>query len=106
MAALGKLNARYRGRAPDNPVPPDRKALATTGHSLFMTDIGPLDCLGAIEGGRTYDDLLPLSVDAELDGHLRVLGLQTIVELKRQSTESKDRLMLPVLEETLKRVRR
>jgi hypothetical protein len=105
MAALGNLNARYRGRAPDNPVPPDRRALATTGHS-FMTDIGPLDCLGAIEGGRTYDALLPLSVEAELDGHLRVLGLQTIVELKRQSTESKDRLMLPVLEETLKRVRR
>ena len=36
MAALGKLNARYRGRAPDSPVPPDRKALATAGHSLFI----------------------------------------------------------------------
>jgi hypothetical protein len=103
MAALAKLNARYRGRAPDSPVPPDRKALATLGHSLFMTDLGPLDCLGAIEGGRGYDDLVPLSVEAEMDGHLLVLGLPTIVELKRQSTEAKDRLMLPVLEETLKR---
>lgn len=106
MAALGKLNARYRGRAPDNPAPPDRKALATTGHSLFMTDLGPLDCLGAIEGGRTYDDLVPLAVEADLDGLLRVLGLETIVELKRQSSEAKDRLLLPVLEETLKRLRR
>jgi hypothetical protein len=105
MAALAKLNARYRGRAPDSPVPPDRKALATTGHSLFMTDLGPLDCLGAIEGGRAYDDLVPLSVEAEMDGHLLVLGLPTIVELKRHSTEAKDRLMLPVLEETLKRLR-
>jgi hypothetical protein len=104
MAALAKLNARYRGRSPDSPVPPDRKALATTGHSLFMTDLGPLDCLGAIEGGRTYDDLVPLSVEAEMDGHLLVLGLPTIVELKRQSSEAKDRLMLPVLEETLKRL--
>ena len=104
MAALAKLNARYRGRAPDSPVPPDRKALATTGHSLFMTDLGPLDCLGAIEGGRAYDDLVPLSVEAEMDGHLLVLGLPTIVELKRQSSEAKDRLMLPVLEETLKRL--
>jgi hypothetical protein len=103
MAALAKLNARYRGRAADSPVPPDRKALATQGHSLFMTDLGPLDCLGAIEGGRGYDDLVPLSVEAEMDGHLLVLGLPTIVELKRQSTEAKDRLMLPVLEETLKR---
>jgi hypothetical protein len=69
-----------------------------------MTDLGPLDCLGAIEGGRAYDDLVPLSVEAEMDGHLLVLGLPTIVELKRQSTEAKDRLMLPVLEETLKRL--
>jgi hypothetical protein len=104
MAALAKLNARYRGRAPDSPIPPDRKALATPGHSLFMTDLGPLDCLGAIEGGRGYDDLVPLSIEAEMDGHLLVLGLPTIVELKRRSTEAKDRLMLPVLEETLKRL--
>ena len=39
-----------------------------------------------------------------MDGHLLVLGLPTIVELKRQSSEAKDRLMLPVLEETLKRL--
>lgn len=70
MAALAKLNAA-----------PDRKALATTGHSLFMTDLGPLDCLGAIEGGRAYDDLVPLSVEAEMDGHLLVLGLPTIVAI-------------------------
>ena len=82
----------------------DRMAtLAVRLHSLFMTDLGPLDCLGAIEGGRAYDDLVPLSVEAEMDGHLLVLGLETIVELKRQSTEAKDRLLLPVLEETLKR---
>jgi hypothetical protein len=37
--------------------------------------------------------------------HLLVLGLETIAELKRQSSEAKDRLMLPVLEETLKRRR-
>ena len=103
MAALGQLNARYRGRAADSPMPPDRRALATTGHSLFMTDLGPLDCLGAIEGGRAYEDLVPLSVEAEMDGHLLVLGLETIVELKRQSAEAKDRLLLPVLEETLHR---
>ena len=35
-----------------------------------------------------------------------VLGLETLVELKRQSIEAKDRLMLPVLEETLRRLRR
>ncbi len=104
MAVLTKLNARYRGRDPDRPLPPDRMALATAGHSLLITDLGPLDCLGAIEEGRDYDVLLPLSVVIDLDGKpLRVLGLETIVALKRQSTAAKDRLVLPVLEETLKR---
>jgi hypothetical protein len=52
-----------------------------TGHSLLMTTLGPLDCLGAIEGGRTYDDPVPLSTEIDLDGRrFRILGLQTIVE--------------------------
>jgi hypothetical protein len=42
----------------------------------------------------------------ELDGHpLRVLGLETSVALKQRSNTAKDRLELPVLEETLKRSR-
>ncbi len=50
-----------------------------------------------------YDDLIPLSVTLDFDGrHLRVLGLETLVSLKRASTAPKDRLMLPVLEETLR----
>jgi hypothetical protein len=69
-----------------------------------MTRLGPLDCLGAIEGGRDYDALVPLSVEIELEGHrLLVLRLETIVAIKRESTEPKDRLVLPILEATLKR---
>jgi hypothetical protein len=69
-----------------------------------MTDLGPLDCRGAIENAQTYDDLVPLSVEIALDDRqLRVLGLDTIVALKRASTEPKDRLALLVLEETLRR---
>ena len=80
MSALAKLNARYRGRGSGNRLPPDRSALATAGHSLFMTDLGPLDCLGAIEEGRGYDELVALSLEVALDGRpLRVLGLETIV---------------------------
>ncbi len=106
MAALGKVNARYRGRAPESPLSPDRAALATAGHSLMTTDFGPLDCLGAIEEDRDFDALVPLSLVVDFDGYpLRVLGLETIVELKRKSRSPKDRLALPVLEATLKRGR-
>jgi predicted nucleotidyltransferase len=106
MVALARVNARYRGRAADSPLPPDRAALATVGHSLMTTDLGPLDCLGAIEEDRDFDALVPLSVVVDFDGYpLRVLGLETIVELKRKSRSAKDRLALPVLEATLKRGR-
>jgi hypothetical protein len=104
MAALTAMKARYRGRPASSPLPPDRSALATPGHSLFVTDLGPLDCLGAIEEGLGYEELIPLSIKVEFDGKaLQVLGLETITALKRKSTTAKDRLMLPVLEETLRR---
>ena len=104
MSALASMNARYRGRAPEIPLPADRSARATTGHSLFATDLGPLDCLGAIERGMSYDQLIPLSVVLDLEGRtLRVLGLETLIALKRSSTAAKDRLVLPILEETLRR---
>jgi len=106
MAALARLNARYRGRPASNPLAPDRAALATAGHSLLMTDLGPLDCLGAIEDGMDFDELVPRSIEIDLDGRpLRVLHLETIISLKRRSTAAKDRLALPVLEETLRRSR-
>jgi len=39
----------------------------------------------------------------EISGHpVYVLGLATLIELKRGSTRLKDQLVLPVLEETLK----
>jgi hypothetical protein len=106
MVALGKLEARYRGRGAESPLPADRRALAGTGHSLLMTKLGPLDCLGAIEEGRDYEALVPLSVDVEFnDRRLRVLTLETIVALKRNSTELKDRLNLPIFEAALKATR-
>jgi predicted nucleotidyltransferase len=106
MAALARMSARYRGRAAGESLPPDRAALATTGRSLLMTDMGPLDCLGAIESGLEWNRLLPLSVEVDFEGHrLRMLGLETLVALKRGSKEPKDRLVLPVLEETLRRTR-
>jgi hypothetical protein len=104
MAALARMNACYRGRPLDSPLQPDRRALETTGHSLLMTDLGPLDCFGAIEEGRDYDELVPLSVEVDLDGYrMRVLGLGTIVAIKRASRHPKDRLALPILEATLRR---
>jgi hypothetical protein len=100
---LGSLGAHYRGRS-GPPLPPHRAALLDPGHSLFTTDLGPFDVLGAIEEGKTFEDLLADSVAIDFNGRpLRVLSLETIVRLKRGSTLSKDKLRMPILEEMLRR---
>ncbi len=103
VAFLGGVHARYRGRPGGQPLPPSREALIGPGHSLFMTDLGPLDALGVIEDGLGFDDLLPESVDIELRGcTVHVLSLAAIVRNKRASAHPKDKQALPVLEETLR----
>jgi hypothetical protein len=95
------LDARYRGRP--EVVRPTIEILSGVGHSLLQTKLGPLDVLGAIEGGRDYEALLPASRQLDISGHpVRVLDLSMLVELKRGSTRRKDQLVLPVLEETLR----
>lgn len=101
IACLTSLGARYRNR-PDPPLPPKRSALLGPGHSLFMTDLGPLDALGAIEGGADYDQLLPDSLTVSIGGRtVHVLALEKIVALKRASSDPKDKLRLPFLEAAL-----
>ena len=103
LAVLGDLDARYRGHG-EKVLRPTAETLSSLGHWLQQTRLGPLDVLGAIEGDRDYDALLPHTQRIELSGHaVRVLDLATIVELKRGSTRREDQLALPVLEETLRR---
>ncbi len=103
IAFLTSIGARYRNR-PDLPVAPKRSALVGPGHSLFMTDLGPLDALGPIEGGAGYDQLLPDTLLVPVAGRtVRVLSLSKIVSLKRASNDPKDKLRLAVLEAVLQR---
>ena len=98
---VNTLDAQYRGRT--DVLRPTPEILAGTGHSLLKTRLGPLDVLGAIEGGRDYEALLPASRRIEISGYpVYVLGLAMLIELKRGSTRLKDQLVLPVLEETLR----
>src|SRR5262245_10344429 len=106
LGFLSSIGARYREQT-DAPIPPSRQALLGPGHNLLMTDLGPLDILGAIEGGRGYDELLPDALVIPLGAHsIRVLGLATLADLKRGSTTDKDRLTLAIIEATLHRGRR
>ena len=65
---------------------PGEAALQGRGHHLFQTTLGPLDVLGAIEGGDEYEALQSCSIYVPLGNFtVRVLTLESIVERKRAS---------------------
>jgi predicted nucleotidyltransferase len=99
--ALDALNAIARGDP--RRLRFDETHLRTSGHKLATTDAGPLDVLGSINDGLTYDDLVGVSIEIELVGRfVRVLGLARLIELKRALGRPKDIAALPVLEATLR----
>jgi hypothetical protein len=104
LAFLGAVDARYRGRPPGQVLRPTREAFLGDGQHLLATALGPLDVLGAIEGGRGYESLLPDTIEVEVERQrVRVVRLETLADLKRGATSPKDRLVLALLEDTLRR---
>jgi hypothetical protein len=98
---LRRIGARYR-HDPRRIVPGETH-LAGPGHQLLETDLGDLDCLGEIDGGKSYEDLLSSSIELELGEGLkiRVLGLPALIEVKRRAGRPKDLAVLPLLQATL-----
>jgi hypothetical protein len=104
LAFLKSVDATHR-RLDDKMIEPNERDLSGKGHVLLTTRIGPLDVLAVIEGGRSYEDLLDHTVEINFRGHtLRVLNLKTLIELKKRSTDPKDKQRLPVLRETLRQL--
>lgn len=101
MTVLADLNTVVREPG-DRRLRPERDALLGPGHCLFATDLGPLDCLGAVEGGLVYEDLVPHSeLLAFGEQELRVLGLAKLLDLKRHWTDEESVLRSRILERLL-----
>lgn len=99
---LESINAVHR-RPDDKTILARRDDLAGRGHVLLATRLGPLDVLAFIEQQQTYEDLIGQTVEIAFRGRtIRVLSLEKLVDLKRQSRDPKDRRQLAVLEETLR----
>jgi hypothetical protein len=100
--ALGEIEAVYRDPA-GRRIAPDAERLGAGGHNLLLTRCGPLDALGKIGQGATYEDLLPRSHEVEVEGiTVRVLDLAAVIETKEQAGRSKDLATLEVLRATLR----
>ena len=96
------------GLQPERRLRPSASHLASAGHQLLTTRFGPLDLLGEIGAGYTYENLLPGSVAVQVGEGLsvRVLNLETLITIKEQLGEDKDRAVIPVLRRTLEEKRR
>ncbi len=101
LVALDELEARYRTH-PERVTNPARSHLESHGHQLLITRAGPLDLLGAISKNRKYEDLLQHSEWMNVgSSRVRVLDLETLIQLKEELGTEKDRAVLPILKRTL-----
>ena len=99
LKALNSLNARYRGQG-ERLLYPDQSHLISRGHQLLLTDLGPLDALGMIGSNRDYDALFPHTIELEIgDFNIRVLNLETIIQVKEEVNHPKDQAVLAILKE-------
>jgi len=106
LAFLKSIGAFHR-RLDEKIIIPSERDISGKGHALFSTQLGPLDVLAVIEQGKTYEDLLEHTVDVKFRGHtIKVLDLKMIIELKRASRDLKDKQRLPILEETLRQLKK
>ena len=107
LRVLTSIDAIYRIQ-PTQRLRPSASHLVSRVHHNLLTSFGPLDVLGTIGRGLTYEDLLPHTVEMDIgDGvRVRVLDLETIVAIKEELGSEKDLAALPLLRRTLKEKRR
>jgi hypothetical protein len=71
------------------------------------TRFGDFDCLGAIDGGKDYEDLLgsSLRVDFE-ERRLQILTLRELLAIKTRAGRPKDLAAIPYIQSTIEEIER
>jgi predicted nucleotidyltransferase len=102
LRVLSSMDAVYRIQ-PTRRLRPEASHLRSSGHQNLTTSFGPLDVLGTIGPGLTYEDLLPHTVEMDIGDGIRVcvLDLETIIAIKEELASEKDLAVLPLLRRTL-----
>ncbi len=97
LAALTDLDATYR-EAANRGLRPTEAILLGRGQNLLSTNLGPLDVLSLLHDQRGYDELIART-ELLTDGasQIRVVDLDTLIEIKSEANRAKDRLILPIL---------
>ncbi|MGR3177095.1 MAG: hypothetical protein ACUZ8E_03445 [Candidatus Anammoxibacter sp.] len=67
-----------------------------------MTKFGPLDLLGTIGNGLSYEDIIGHTEEINVsDFKLRILSLEKLINIKEDVGREKDKAVLPILKRTL-----
>lgn len=104
IQALSELEARYREH--EATLKPTKDDILAAGHMLLMTKAGPLDVLGFIGDRKRYEELISSSSEIGLAaGKTRVLDLEELIRQKEAVSRPKDRAVLDLLKEVLRRRR-
>jgi hypothetical protein len=102
-SALIELGAYYRAQ-PSRRLRPARSHLESPGRQNLITNLGPLDVLGSIGHGRTYESLVEYTVPMRAGAaSVLVLDLATLIAAKEETAGEKDRAVLPLLKAALAR---
>ena len=103
LRVLNSIDAIYRIQ-PTRRLRPDASHLRSPGRHNLLTSCGPLDVLGTVGRGLTYEDLLPHTIEMDIGDGVRVpvLDLETIIAIKENVGGEKDLAVLPLLRRALK----
>lgn len=97
LRVLGNLDAIVR-EPTNRRLRPSAVILSGPGQLLMSTSLGPLDALGVLHDGRGYEELVHKSVIlGEGPKALRVIDLDTLIEVKIAAGRTKDKLIVPIL---------
>jgi predicted nucleotidyltransferase len=99
VGALAPHAPYLRGAPPGLPFSFDADTVRRGLNFTLDTALGPLDLLGEVTGGGSYDALLPFTETVELFGHsCRAVTLDKLIVLKRAAGRPKDNEILAELE--------
>ncbi len=89
--ALTRFRPRLRGAPPGLPFRLDEPTMRAGLNFTLDSDAGPIDLLGEVPGGGTYERLLPRSIELRVFGRpCRVVTLEALIALKRAAGRPKD----------------
>ena len=100
--ALGPLNPDLRGAPSGLPFRWDEPTIQRGLNFTLVTSAGPIDLLGEITGGGSYEDLLPHTIEITVfETACRCIDLPHLIHVKRAAGRPKDLEAIAELEALL-----